>query len=786
MRRPSSFPIALVSLVFGLAAACGGEKQVCAPTDPSCGTSSDPLLVTSVLPADGTRHVDWAAPVILTFSRAVDPASVTSTSVTVGSAAGSLAVSGAKVTFTPSAPLAEDADFLIRAQGVRAADGGGMAAAFTSGFRTRTDAVCDDCPSTGIRREDVQGEGVVVETEDGFTVDGTLSISMGETESITFLGADVDVRFDASGNLQSISGKVEIPSPHERIEFDDPVRADVGVFKGSFLNQERELGILLKDDTDYFVFDFQVSLAMSIATGETGEGATKPITVSPPVGGRMLMVMDFEDPMYYIYGAQDLLGSIGTGWSLNGRIPFVPKQTVNGLGTFDGSATLVGGFSIFEIVSVDGQLVDNQTTELHLSEEDPFASSLRADYQAGFNGDMSLGIPLAGFVSFEIPIADASGGIRAEAGTHTGFNGFLFAKGMTSRDDSWWPAFIPARPVLELDAHTRVESDGTFEVFLAGEYGWDFPSGRESMSGSFEITEQAMTLAGAMQDGDVELAVTGVVTGASTTVFVTPPPELLSLIHSEVSGEVMGKVDEAQQAWESLKEATADYEFELSLRGLRSSIPATVDAVKKAVSDAITSQLNAHKDEVYHSQLVSHVNSAVKPYYTRLDQLKAAALQIQDNDATRDAIESALRSAANNGTFSTKFTYTVFGVPVATVTISRQVLTSSQVTALRNAADNVKYIEETSDIKISMQQIYDQVPDRQLFEQVRDDIQNGLLIMEEIGELGFVFPHSGTPAFNLYAVIDGKRYELGTISAMTVAELAAGLPAAMLEALKSN
>lgn len=73
-----------------------------------------------------------------------------------------------------------------------------------------------------------------------------------------------------------------------------------------------------------------------------------------------------------------------------------------------------------------------------------------------------------------------------------------------------------------------------------------------------------------------------------------------------------------------------------------------------------------------------------------------------------------------------------------------------------------------------------------IFEQVRDDITDGLLVMEDIGELGLVIPH-GTPlTFKLYAVIGATRYEVGSIQALTVAALAARLPEIMIEALRSN
>ena len=86
-----------------------------------------------------------------------------------------------------------------------------------------------------------------------------------------------------------------------------------------------------------------------------------------------------------------------------------------------------------------------------------------------------------------------------------------------------------------------------------------------------------------------------------------------------------------------------------------------------------------------------------------------------------------------------------------------------------------------------MRQVYDQIPSRAIFEQVRDDLVNGLLVMEEIGELGFVLPHAaGERAFNLYAVIRGKRYEAGAIEALTVAGLSAKLTGIMIAALRVN
>jgi hypothetical protein len=572
---------------------------------------------------------------------------------------------------------------------------------------------------------------------------------------------------------------VQIPIPHSRIAFAEPVRADVGVFTGRFLNEERDLGILLKDETDYFVFFARTALKYSLATGETGGGATQSMVVhEPTAGGRILMIVDYRDPMYYVYGEMDLLGAAGIGWSLNDRIPFVPKLAVDGLGTFDGSSTRTGTFPFKKIMSITGQIVDNRATELHLSQEDPFASDLGAGYQAGFNGTLSLDLALKELFGIEIHIAEASGGIKAEAGTQTGFNGYAFARGMTSRDLSWWPAFLPARPVRELEVQARIESSGGFRVLTTGEYGWDFPAGRAAMTGSFELTNQAMTLKGSTTGAPVNLNLTGVVTLPSTTLFIEPPPELLAIIHKDVNDQVLAQIAGAQKAYDDLTRATENYQFEVSLRGIRALIPDIVRVAKKGIDDGIAEAFSGKEKEFWYGAAVNIANVFAQPYKDRLDAVAAEARK-GDNAATRAALEGALRTLLRNKTIEV--------CPLNLICVGPfDILTEGQADNIALAADYVKYIPAASNVMISMRQIYNLIPERLIFEQVRDDIKDGLLVMEDIGELGLVIPHQGERTFSLYAVIGGTRYEVGAIEALTIEALAARLPEAMIKALRAN
>lgn len=196
----------------------------------------------------------------------------------------------------------------------------------------------------------------------------------------------------------------------------------MGLFSGRYLNENRDLAIRLQDDTDYFVYHVRTAFEMRIATGETGADAVKPLKIKAPLGGEILMVMDYTDPMYFVHGSHDLIGEAGIGWSYNGRIPFEPTHPVAEVGPrirFDGKNIRTGTFPVYKIISASGVLVDNKTTEAHLSAADPFSSSATAGYQAGINGEMTLGLGLKlskkgqssaldGIVSFEIPLASAS------------------------------------------------------------------------------------------------------------------------------------------------------------------------------------------------------------------------------------------------------------------------------------------------------------------------------------------------------------------------------------------
>jgi hypothetical protein len=95
-----------------------------------------------VSPGDGATDVAVDAVVSVTFGEALDPASVAAATLVLRPAgggaavAGSVALAGATVTFTPAAPLAHATSYAATVSGVRDGAGNALAAAHVWSFGT--------------------------------------------------------------------------------------------------------------------------------------------------------------------------------------------------------------------------------------------------------------------------------------------------------------------------------------------------------------------------------------------------------------------------------------------------------------------------------------------------------------------------------------------------------------------------------------------------------------------------------------------------------------------------
>ncbi len=135
----------LVTAIAGgsatITATSGGKNATVAVT--VAGGTVSPITVTNATPVDGATNVDIEGTVQVQFSSPVDASTVTSSTVTLSQGAtpvaGTLAVSGNTVTFTPAAPLNELlTTYTVRVTtGVRGTSGGSLAEDFHPSFTTQ-------------------------------------------------------------------------------------------------------------------------------------------------------------------------------------------------------------------------------------------------------------------------------------------------------------------------------------------------------------------------------------------------------------------------------------------------------------------------------------------------------------------------------------------------------------------------------------------------------------------------------------------------------------------------
>lgn len=635
-------------------------------------------------------------------------------------------------------------------------------------------------------RSDIVTTGVVDTTADGFNVQGTASVST-PNGNVSFVNADMGFVFDSSGNLTGVSGKAEIPPPSDDVVFTNPVEAEVGYFSGAYINAHPEFTLNVKEDRHYFVFYFKVALEMKIATNGD-PNASKPISIKAPIGGKAIMIIDYNDPLTYTYGEQDLLGAMGWGDSFKGLIPFSPIQPLDQFDDFDGQSIRVGKFPVFGVLSVSGYVVQSRRYSADLHSDDIFGS-MQAGAWAGINGKMDFVIGVKNIIGFTVPLGEASAGVSFEAAT-SGVIGRAALNGVVEPDNSWWPSVVGFTPSGQMRAKGHLVTTGDFRLALSGGYSIVMPGKTTSLQGETVVTHSGMELIGSRTVNDTTMTVVGRVT-SNLTEFGMILPDQLKFDGQAIHRQVDAELAEADQALADLEKATADYEFELSLRGLRQSLPTIVDNAKSQIASGVTTAKQKVRDATTwcsgHPDL-SVIDDIVKPYYNVLNRLKAAALVTGDNGAARTEIEAALRKLASLNRI--KKTITISGKIKKIICISYStdraiditVISSTQVNQLLLAADNVKYIAETSDIKVKAQQIFDAFSPRDILQGVRDDIDAGVALIPTVDEVGFTHTHSPSE-WEFYAILSGEKHVLGGFDPMNPAEVERAISSLIIDML---
>ncbi len=639
-------------------------------------------------------------------------------------------------------------------------------------------------------RDQFTFDGQVDTTADGYDVVGTMKVES-DQGSVEFVNADVSLHFDDQGRMTGISGTVQIPSPSPAIEFTNPVEAEVGYYPGTYINSHPEFTLQVKDTRNYFVYYFAVALEMKIGTsGDTA--AHKPFTVKAPIGGKTVMIADYDDPLMYTYGEQDILGATGTGDSEKGLIPYSPVQPLAHFNDFDGQSIRVGAFDVLKVLGVQGSIIRSTRFTYDLLSDDPIGS-LGAGTYAGINGAMDFTVGIKDVLGFTVPMGEASAGVSVEvsAAAASGLEARCALNGLVDPDLSWWPSIVGFTPSGQLRATGHVISTGDFSLALAGGFSLLTPGSSDVMQGSAQVTQDAFTLAASRTTNGMTLEVDATVK-KDTTDFGVTVPDQIKFDANTITQKLDEELAEVDQALTNLESAIAGYEFELSLRGLRQTLPGLVDAIKAIIADRVSSakqQVRDAADWCSGSPDLSDIDDVVAPYYTALNRLKAAALNTTDNATTRSEIEAALRDLAARYRINTDVTISgqVRVVVCVSFSVTRAiditVLTTAQRNQLLTAANNVKYIKETSDIMIQAQQIYDAMDPRSILQQVRDEVNANTALIPSLDRLGILHTHSPS-TWEPYAVFSGTRVVLGPFDPLDPASIVDVVSTAIINLLK--
>lgn len=677
---------------------------------------------------------------------------------------------------------------------------------------TPTDPVtvdpCDDpcanpeqCPgqcentNTGLNRDAFRPEGTVKETDNGYKVEGKLTIPMDSIGEVVFENADIDVSFNDDGSLQSLAGTVDVPPLDNFFEFSDPFQSEIGFFSGQFLNENRNYEILLADDHYYFVFNIQVNIELKIGVNDDPD-ATKPLSISPGSAG-VALIVDYTDPMFFFSigggvaggegdandngdgnngngdgnnnnnGNDGRLLGVSFGGSFGGNIGYVPTNPVDDMVSF-GAKTVVGGSaSFFKTVEMSGLLYENKGFSIDADLQDPLSSDFGVGYRSGFNGKLDLALEINSFISFGFPIASGSAAVVAEASTNNGVTARAFINGLVDPDLSWYPNFIPIKPDGSLNASGYVNQSGEFDLGVNGTFSVETPNNKQAIEGAIQLSNPAFEIEGKYIRNQEEWSVGAAVTKEETEVSVKAPTNFVSGLDLEISQRIDSTLAVANEALANLEQATADYEFELSLRGLRQVLPTVITTALQIIDDEVDkgiaegrsrarAELDARGRVLCSDNIPAVVNGIVDRYRNALVRMRNAVNETNDNDQTRTELEAALRQLASLNRVDETVTAEIRSdwkltgciIPLTTrtdVDLSFQVLTNEQVDQLIFAADNVKLIAATSEILISAQAIFDAVPKQEILnrlDQLKQDIAGQVRSYSDFVGVGFIKNHN--------------------------------------------
>lgn len=628
--------------------------------------------------------------------------------------------------------------------------------------------------------------GDVIPMTDGYESVGDLVVATNEFEQ-EFRNATLTLIFDENDELDLLNGDTDLPLQlSENVAVNGNVRAVVETLTGREINEDTDFGIQLMDDTKYFVFYIGTAFDITI-TDRSDPTQQETITLGTPATGEILMIADPTDTFLYDYSSTPLVGSRGTGSSDNGLIPFVPALSFAALDSFTGHQLENGsiglGFKYVDFFEVSGTGVFKNSTYADINFDDVFASDF--EYRGGLNGDLDFALSVVGFGLFSFDLAEVS------ATLDVGFDRQQLAMALNIEpDQALFPDAYNIGPSAAATGSGYLNGDGEYGIYLDATWGSELPEA--SIGGLLSVENDLVALTGTVDEGGQSLSVSLEFADNQTTGRVEFPESFSASINNTVSAALDRRTAEVEQLIEDLEQATQDYEFEVSLRGLRESLPAMMDAAittlngipgaarSQARSSALSYMRNTCISVLFGSVCLDDVadenaiaNNAGNAAYNRsasaivspkaaMTELKRRA-QEADDEALRQALKAALDAAYANRrvTISASYAHT-FGSPINkryTVynrTWTETVLSNSNAAAINTASQNVYRIQETSDIVISTQEILDRIPTTEVIESVKAEVEDGTADMPSVDGLGYT---ASNDQYTAFVTIDGQDRE---------------------------
>jgi Putative Ig domain len=638
-----------------------------------------------------------------------------------------------------------------------------------------------------IGRDDFKTEGDLIPSDDGYRSVGTLTMDLGDFEQ-EFQNSDLQLRFDEEGNLIDLLGETDLPtSVSNNISLDAGVKAIVGMMKGSEINADEDFGITLMEDTNYFVYYIGTSFNMVVGDRDD-PSITESVTIETPLNSQTIMILDPTDAFVYNFKGT-AAGDYGSGESDHGLIPYFPELNFAELDSFNGHIIEKGamgvGIKIFDFFEIGGTRVTKQPQFADIDWDDPLNSPI--EYKAGMNGyaDFAFSIAGFGFLSFELAETSATFDVGLDR-QHMAMSLQL------EPEYPLMPPLFNIQPLNKLTGSAFVNGQGDYGFELGGVWHCTLPEA--DINGTLLIDNGAVGMEGSVTEGDTTLVVSLDFFNDQTTGRVEFPETFAQGITGIVSEGLDRKLDEVEQAISDLEDAVADYEFEVSLRGLRESLPAIADegtreansvpdsARNHARTNTLSYLRNTCKTYTVLGQSItrclddllddpqaiaddagdkahSEALDAIRAPKAALAEMKRRALEA-DGETVRDALESSLIGAYNNRNARVQVKVTRrFGFPFdATYTLYERdtnytILDTATADQIKAAADNVYRISETDSIVINSQQILDQLPTEEVIESVRSEVNEGVAAVPTVDGLGYM---AIGDSYSAFATIDGE------------------------------